>query len=848
MTRLKALQRAIAIALLPAAVLAQNSAPPVQPPAPAAPTEAASQAEEETMGEIRVQAKRGSERMVDAEEERISAGVTEVIGKQELTRLGDSDVAASLRRVTGLSLVGSKFVYVRGLGERFSSVLLNGAQLPSPDPLRRVVPLDLFPNELLESISVAKSYSVNLPGEFGGGVVELKSAQVTEDSEIKIGGTVSYRDGTTGSDGLRYKGGTRDWTGFDRVRELPRLSPQGLSPAQAEALSEEVASGGFDVNTQSINPNFSQTFGLQMRSEFDDKPVWLRVGSRYSQNWDTVEELRRSYGTSDATPLFLTRELLRDKTERVVDLSGLLQTGVEVATGHRIEFNSLALRQTTDQAQIENGYTDDPDQLVRLTELEWVENRMYANQLSGSHYLPDWKEVLLDWQFTYTDAKRDAPNTRRYRYDRDFAGVFGFSRQTDSNEVLIEGLDDNSQELRLNASLPWSFGEVWTANFTSGISLLKRERDSELRRLKFNIFGNINLALLNQPLGRILQPENIGQNGFLLTDNTRSLDRYVAAQDVNAVYLGFDVNDYSTWRFAGGLRVEQNDQFVQSVLQDGTNGLSRGEIKQTDYLPSFITTYTVNEFDQLRFGLSRTVSRPDFRELSPSPFNDPSLDVESFGNPELEQTDISHLDIRYERYLAQALTVSGGLFYKRMDKPIERVLVPGTGSLLSYVNAKTADVYGVEIEGYQGLDFYHDALSGFYLSGNLTLSRSNVDLGDTATTQTNQSRSLQGQSDVLANMTLSYEPNGKDGLAANLGYNVASARISQVGSSGLPDVEEEPFNDVSFTLSYPINDALRLGARISNLLDQDVEFTQGGAVFRKFSPGPEVSISLQLKL
>jgi outer membrane receptor protein involved in Fe transport len=842
----------IALGLLPALLLAQT--PPETPVnVPAQPdTEALESPEtpetEETLDEVRVQQKREAERVLDAEEERAQAGVTEVISKQELTRLGDTDVAASLRRVTGLSLVGSKFVYVRGLGERFSSVLLNGAQLPSPDPLRRVVPLDLFPNELLDGVSIAKSYQPNLPGEFGGGVVELRSALVSKDSEFRAGGSLGYRDGTTGSSGLRYRGGSRDWLGFDRVRSLPTQSPQGLSAQQNEALSEQVAREGFNVSSKSIQPNVSQTIGYQMRSEVADRPVWLRFGSRYSQSWDSVEELRRAYSTSDAVPLILTRELVRNRTDRAIDLSGLLQAGAEVAEGHRVEFNALALRQTTDQAQVEVGFTDDPEQRSQFTELEWVENRMYANQLSGSHYVPDWLEAQLDWQYTYTDAKRDAPNTRRYRYDRDLTGVFGFSRQTDSNELLTEALDDNSQELRLSASIPWSFGEVWSANFSGGVSLLQRERDSALRRIKFNIFGNIDLSLLNQSLDQILIPENIGQNGFLLTDNTRLLDRYTAEQDLNAAYFSFDFNDYTTWRVAGGIRVEQNDQFVQSLRQDGQTGNLRGEIKETDVLPSISATYTVNYSDQLRLSVARTVSRPDFRELSPSPFNDPSLDTESFGNPDLVQTEISHFDMRYERYLADALTISGGLFYKRLNQPIERVLVPGTGSLLSFINADSADVYGVEIEGYQGLDFYSDALNGFGLSGNVTWSQSSVELGEAATIQTNRNRALQGQSDVLANITISYEPNGKDGLTANLGYNVASARISQVGSAGLPDVEEEPFHDVSATLTYPINNSLRLGARINNLFDQDVEFTQGGAVFRKFSPGPEISFSLQFTL
>ncbi len=798
------------------------------------------------MEEIRVDAKREAERVLDAEEERIGVGVSEVVSKAELTRLGDAELGQALKRVVGLSLVGSKFVYVRGLGERYSSVLLNGAQLPSPDPLRRVVPLDLFPNELLDGVSIAKSYTANLPGEFGGGAIELKTNQVnTTDSVLKIGSSIGYLSGTSFEDGLRYAGGNRDWLGFDRVRGLPSEAVRGASSATLESIGERVAAEGLDLSKKNIGPNFSQNVGFQGRTERFEMPVWLRFGGRYSQSWESVEELRRGYGTSNAEPLIVTREFARDRTDRTIDLSSSVQMGVEFSQDHRIEFSSLALRQSIDQAQEETGFVESPSEILRYTELEWVENRLYSQQLAGFHYLPDFHELALDWQYTDSTAKRNAPNTRRYRYDRLGNGNFEFSRGTDGNEIISEALTDDAQELRLTATLPYSFGEVWTASFQAGLGALARDREASINRFKYSIVGSIDTSQLQRPLSQILTPASIGPNGFQLSDTTRALDSYEAEQDIYSLFLSADLNNYETWRIYGGLRFEDNQQIVQSVdFSQGTTTLQSG-LDKRNVLPSVSVTYTLSEFDQLRASYARSVSRPDFRELSPSPFFDPSLDIESRGNPNLEQTTIDHLDLRFERYLGESMTVSTGAFYKRFDKPIERVFVPGTGGLLSYDNAKTADVYGVEVEGFMALDQFTDALSGFSASGNVTLSKSNVELGAAGAIQTNRSRPLQGQSDYLANTTLSYEPEGKSGISLNLGYSVAGDRISQVGVLGLPDIIEEPFHELSFNASIPFSESWRAGIKLKNILDQSVEFTQGGLPVRSYKPGPEVAFSIQ---
>ena len=806
------------------------------------------EAQTETLDAINVGGARQGSSEAAVEEERASAGVAEVVSAEQLTRGGETETGAALKRVTGLSLVGGKFVYVRGLGERYSSVLLNGAQIPSPDPLRRVVPLDLFPTEVLDSVVVQKNYSAELPGEFGGGTVMLRTKEAPKKryAKFSIGG--NYVDGTTFKDGLRYDGSSNDFTGYDNSRRLPSPSISRTStPAQLEAFGEGLAAKGFDTRNENIplNGSFSGTVGGS--ETLGDVEFSGLAALRYQNAWDSTEELRRKYATSNSDPLFVTSELNRVRTERNVDASGFVNLAAKIGEGHALTYTSILLRQTADQAQIDEGFTESPDQISRFTELEWVENSLLAHQLGGAHYFTALHDLALDWQVTDARANREAPAKRRYRYDLS-NNQFEFSRGSDGNDYVFEDLDDDSTEYRLGAQMPFSYGENWFVNYSAGVSALTKDRASDLRRFKFNVVGSsvLNPVLLRQSLGNILTPANIGPNGFEVTEITRSLDNYNAEQTVDAYYFAVDAAYAELWRLVVGARYERNEQDVSTF--DITN-LSQGAItaglRENDWLPSVAITYTINPESQFRFGYSRTLSRPDFRELSPAPFTDPILDIESSGNPDLEQTQLDNLDLRYEYYRTSEEVYSLGVFYKKFDKPIERISVAGTGGILSYDNAESANNYGVELDGFKRLDFISEDWESFFVSANAAYIKSEVELGAAGLIQTSRNRPLQGQSEYLVNLQLGYKPVEQDRLEATLLFNVFGERIAQVGVLGLPDIYETPFNQVDFTLKYKFAPQWQVGLRLRNLLDDEVEFAQGGKPFRLYSPGREVGFSIE---
>ena len=824
------------------------------------------------------QAQRADDQAAYTDERRASAQVSETLSAEQISRAGDSDTGAALKRVTGLSLVDGKYVYVRGLGERYSSVLLNGAQIPSPDPTRRVVPLDLFPTEMLEGVVVQKSYSPDMPGEFAGGTIMLRTRAVPDKPFAKVSFGLGWIDGTTFEDGLRHDGGNSDWTGYDDgARELPDsiadaiaggvqitpqtpFNPNGFSPAQIESFGEDLAAGGFNTRTDSLPPNGTLAAAVGNGWEiFNDMRFGVLAALRYDHKWDnTLDEQRRVFAVQGESTLVPSRDFERDKTERVVELGAFVNLGLEISADHRIGLANLLVRQTEDETRIDEGFFDgDIEQQTRVTRLEWEENELRSHQLSGQHAFPQLSGLNFDWQYTLSKAGREAPFTRDYRYDLNQAtGAFLFSTGSSSNQVSFSNLNDDADEAQLRAELPLVFGENYVT-LSAGGSVLNRDRDSSIRRFQYLAAGPLASApiLRRADLDTILSPPNIGPDGFVLREVTRGTDNYLAVQDLDAAFLAVDVAMGEHWRFALGARNEDNRQTVTTFAINSTDDPIVASLENRDWLPSLAVTWLRDADSQWRFAYAETVSRPDFRELSPAPFTDPLLDSEAIGNPELVQASIRNVDLRYEYFFSPTELFAASLFYKKFQDPIERITIPGTGDLLSFSNADSATNYGAEIEVFKYLDFVPDTWLGkrtgenfpwesFFVGANYTWVDSEVTLGESQSIQTNAVRPLQGQSRYLANLQVGYQ--SADGnREATLLFNRFGRRISQVGTSGAPDTYEEGINQLDFVYSHSFAEEWAWKLRLRNLLDPDVEFSQGNEISRQYKRGREVLVTLE---
>jgi len=793
------------------------------------------------------------------DEKRGTDQISNVVGEEQFTRSGDSNIAESLKRVSGLSTVAGKYVYVRGLGERYATTLLNGAILPSPEPLNRVVPMDLFPTGILESVLVQKTYSAAYPGEFGGGVLQMRTKKSTDEFFWNFASTVGVIDNATFKDRYTVSGGDTDWLGIDDGFRAPsqellnatangnqlklksRFSGIGVPAEQLEVVGESF-NNQYTPTEESAPPNvnISTSFGNFYDIGATGMKLNYLASLDYSNSWDTNRIERNTYVPS-GVGLDIQEDLDVVNTENSIDLSGIFSAGLDIDENNNVRFTSVALRQTDNRVFKTTGETlDAPD--LSTVELQWVEREILSNQLQGDHYFPALNEFVVNWRYSDIVATREAPDTRSYRYD---GGEF--SSRVDGNMRSFDELEDNASELGIDLTMVF-YGprnSIITPKF--GYVSSEKERNSEIRRFGFAFNGPLanNNQLLLRPLEEILSPENITEAGFVIRELTRPTDSYKANNSLEAFYGQVEVNFDDRLRLTFGGRQEDFDQVTTTfdLFRPSTSVVA--DLSRKEFLPSFSATY-IHYDHQFRLAYSETVSRPDFRELSTSPFINPETGREIFGNPNLDITSITNFDFRWEWYFGFADYVSAGIFYKEFVDPIEAVIFSPVDPRITYINAQSAENQGIELEGYKRLDFLGPVGEDFYVQGNISFIDSLVnirqsDLGSL----TSSSRPLQGQSDVLFNFQIGYEP--YSGTTATLLYHYFGDRIDSVGIEGAPDLIQQGYGELNFIFIKELNRNWQVTAKAKNILDVRSEITQGSLLTNGFNLGREASIQVQYR-
>ena len=793
------------------------------------------------------------------DEKRGTDQIANVVGEEQFTRSGDSNIAESLKRVSGLSTVAGKYVYVRGLGERYATTLLNGAILPSPEPLNRVVPMDLFPTGILESVLVQKTYSAAYPGEFGGGVLQMRTKKSTDEFFWNFASTVGVIDNATFKDGFMVSGGDTDWLGMDDGFRAPsqallnatangnelklksRFSGIGVPAEELEAVGESF-NNQYTPTQESAAPNvnISTSFGNFYDVGSTGMKLNYLASLDYSNSWD-INRIERNTFVPSSVGLDIQEDLDVVNTENSIDLSGIFSAGLDIDENNNVRFTSVALRQTDDRVFRTTGETlDAPD--LSTTELQWVEREILSNQLQGDHYFPAFNELVINWRYSDIIATREAPDTRSYRYD---GGEF--SSRVDGNMRSFDILEDNASELGIDLTMVLYGPRNSIITPKLGYVSSETERESEIRRFGFAFNGSIanDNQLLLRPLEEILSPENITEKGFVIRELTRPTDSYRANNSLEAFYGQVEFNFDDRLRLTFGGRQEDFEQVTTTFDLFRPSASVVADLSRKEFLPAFSATY-IHYDHQFRFAYSETVSRPDFRELSMSPFINPETGREIFGNPNLDITSITNFDFRWEWYFGFADYVSAGVFYKEFVDPIEAVIFSPVDPRITYINAESAENQGIELEGYKRLDFLGPLGEDFYVQGNVSFIDSLVnirqsDLGSL----TSSSRPLQGQSDVLFNVQIGYEP--YSGTTATLLYHYFGDRIDSVGLEGAPDLFQEGYGELNFIFIKELNRNWQVTAKAKNILDARSEITQGSLLTNGFNLGREASIQVQYR-
>lgn len=762
--------------------------------------------------------------------------VISVLSTAEIARTGEGNIAGALGRVTGLSVVGNGLVYVRGLGDRYSLALLNGSPLPSPEPLRRVVPLDIFPSGVIASSLVQKSYSVNFPGEFGGGVINLTTKAVPRDPFLTIGFGGSVDSETTGHIGYSYFGSKTDWTGFDNgSRDLP---PALQSYFDSGALVNGNSTLGRAIGSELVRfsratlqrvrdlpPAYSLSFSGGKSFEVgDDLQIGVIAAAGFTNTWRNREARQQ---TSLSADLDLETDYDRVTTDNRIVANGLLGFGAEFGE-NKIRWTNLYIRDTIKQGRIAFGrnFTSSPtaDRIQQNT--SWYERQLIDTQVVGEFKLSP--ELSVDVRGGYANSQREAPYEYAFEYVRSNAAADPYGTR------FVNRLNGNTGEASvtfsdLNEDL-WSGGidvsykPVPEVTATVGGLFSDTNRVSSRRQFLFRASGNfpIEASVLRPDLllapGLITgvtkdsagNPLTTPVGGVDLVESDTSTPAFRARLRNYAGYgkLNWQITD--AFSIDAGVRYEKARQAVNALQVFATppTFVDPPALRNSYWLPGVTLTYQLEPSMQIRLSGSKTIARPQFRELIYQPFFDPESNRQYLGNPLLIDSQLYNGEARFEWYFApeQRLTVSG--FYKKIKNPIESFVFSLAGApVTSYANAPEAQLYGGEFE----LTKYFD-VSGVaswladrraVVIANYTYSKSKLKVSPDdavavfaaastkATDYFRDGAPLTGQSDHLVNLQLGLENTERLSQQTIL-LTYASERAVSRGIAGQPDVIERP--------------------------------------------------------
>jgi len=810
--------------------------------------------------------------------------VISVLSAEDIARTGDGDVAGALSRVTGLSVASNGFVYVRGLGDRYSQAFLNGSPLPSPEPLRRAVPLDLFPTDIVASSLVQKSYSANMPGEFGGGLINITTLAVPKEPFVKVGFSTSGDTETTGQIGYSHFGSKWDPSGKDSgVRDVP--------PALAAffASGERMSAGRVDtgdiakqfVNTRTglvqlidqMPANFSGNITAGTSRPVGEGELGLIGTAGYSNAWRTKSITEQNPASLDLSRL--DKDYRKVASENRIVINGLAGLGYEYGDGHRLRWTNLIVRDTLKRTSLAEGKQNNQRPTFDFLEQEtgWYERQLWSSQLSAGFNLDPLK---VDARVALAKSTREAPFELGMGYSKSNIaaspyGDYYINRldngQTGYGRIAFSDLEEDL----FSYGLDLTYSVSPTTVLSAGLEYGKTERDSERREFLMLAPSSFLSGVAMFRPDYLLGSAVVEYFGIGLVESTETDPAFTAQLETQAAYAQIQTEIAEGLELSIGARYEQGEQTVAPLRVFKTASTSEaGTNLDNDYiLPALTLTYKFADNMQVRLNGSKTVARPQFRELMFQAYFDPESNRSFRGNPLLVDSEFTNAELRYEWYFAPEQRFSVAGFYKQIDNPIESFTGFNDNSpVTSFANAPKATLMGFELESQKYFDMDLVFESPFFASrrgvliGNYTWSDSQIEVGSGDTVDvfgtTTQPASnffvdgspLTGQSNHLVNLQIGLED--RESLSQQtLLISYAADRAFSRGAAGLPDVIESPGVNVDFVVRQGVNwfgQDLELKFEARNLLEteyQEFQERAGNKVFfNRYDSGVKFSASI----
>ncbi len=836
-----------------------------------------------------------------------SISVSDAISAEEISKSGSGDAAAAMKKVTGASVIGGKYVFVRGLGDRYSSTMLNGAELPSADPDRKSFQLDLIPGSMLDNINTIKTFTPDKPGTFTGGLVDVTLKSYPERLSVNISSSTGYNSVATGN-GNFILGNSEgnDWLGFDDgTREIPSIL-DGYNveilrtnnvDTKEQALELDQFSKAFNnvMAPRKADAPMNNSFGLSIGNtialdENNDNTIGYFGSFTYGQKYSFIDggELGRYKlvgALSDVTGLEAEFRGVDTRGSRMVDWGAIANAAYKSSSIGEIKLSYMR----TQSAESSGRYLEGVRDRDRTTEtstvtyetrvVSWVQRALDNYSLEGNHAFKFLNNSTLDWKLSYAVNTQDEPDQRYffnvYKLNDDGSKFYAFDgANSQPISRYFRDLEETNLSTQFNLTFPFQVWNNYSSKLKTGFFYSAVDREYNQRRFDY-VENRITLSDYNDNIEDVFndvgivdstsRPNRPSRWFGLTIDNqaTRDSTNYFRGDSrVMAAYLMLDLPITRDLRFIGGARLETTEMNSRTLDPEDTEG----RLDNADILPSLNLIYALDETMNLRFAYSNTIARPTFRELAPYISFEFVGDFLYIGNPNLKRTLVQNYDLRWEWFInpGEIIAVSG--FYKDFKDPIESYIDPtfsDDNTLRSAKNVESARVYGVEFEIRKGLGFLWDELDNFRLGTNLSIVESEVDVpqedlnekianGDPDPDKT---RPFPGQSPFLFNLNLTYD-NYESRTSAGVYYYLFGDRLFVTGRHATPDVYERGYGTLDVKVSQGIGEHFEVSLTGKNLLNpkQIFSYTLDNQLVNKefnysaYNQGTTFSFSISYKL
>lgn len=792
-----------------------------------------------------------------------SATVVDGMNAESFKKTPDSKASDVLKRISGASVQDNKFVVIRGLSDRYNFALLNGSALPSSESDRKAFSFDLFPSNMLDNLLITKSASPELPGEFAGGVININTTEPKEKDFQNIQISTSYNTLSTFKTFKTYDGTPTDFLGYGTAgRSIPNgvASTSDFDILMSDQKSEQakLINTSWSTKNRMALPNLSFQYTLGRSVSFKDSSKLGYVLAYSYQNSNSINRIIRREFEEQAAGIIMTNDLRDSVYSNSVISNAMANFKYSFGKKNSMQFKNLYTVNSDDKVNVRQGKRDilGNNYNERSTNMWYTQNNLYTGQLIGAHETSSYK---FNWVLGFSNIKRDIPNLRRTVYQQTdttqpYVAIIQYNDITTlgAGNMFWSTLNEKNANAKYDISRVFTFSKTKNEVKLGGMHQF-RTREFAARNLGFSMYdpsgpASFNSSLLLLEPDKIFAPENLGlmangQGGFKLEEGTNVDDSYQASSFLNAGFAQLDSKIGEKLRLVGGARLESYNQ-VFKYIQFGSNLPQNIDTTVVDLLPSVNLIYSPIQKINIRASYSKTVSRPEFRELAPFIFYNFVNDNLTSGDPHLKRATINNYDLRFEFFPGAGQIISFSGFYKEFFNPIELILRTGTSGTpeLYFDNVGNVVNYGAEFEYRMNLGTFNKKDSSSFLKDitvyfNGALIRSVMDLSAIAgqAEYPDAKRPLQGQSPYLINAGIFYA--SPKGFNVNISYNLVGQRIAIAGSVQEPSVWENGRNVIDFQVSKIFKKKFEVKLNVKDILAQDLVYFQDINKNKKYDLG-----------